>query len=292
MLVALNSSNNRRPAFEAEKSEKPFICPFCKREVVLKKGKVREHHYAHSPKSKCEYRKGESQLHYKVKREIYQDLKNRSNCKKCELERVLKGVRPDISLTINNYYVAIEVQKSNISIEEINERFKRYSILGIYLLWVLPDNGPKIFFHEEENVCRIKKWEKHLQTIQNGRIYFWQNGATVKPFHLGSFYTYREEREWPGEYGELNYAAGDWVEKKMLKKPIEYPSSPIHIALDFTPKIRARKRKEKRKIPNDLKLWVDHKNEWWGKYYEDLHSIIFDISLTADDLKTPVPPSK
>jgi competence protein CoiA len=273
MLVALNANNIRQPAFEAEKSEKPFSCPFCMENVILKKGKVREHHFAHEPNSNCEYGKGESQLHYRVKREIYLALKDHPNCQKCEIERVLKGVRPDISLVINSYYVAIEVQKSQISIEEINNRLTCYSNLGIYLLWVFPDGGPKPFFHEgeEEEICRIKNWEQHIQNLQNDRVYFWQSGAFVTPYHLGSFYTYKEESEWYGEYGELQTAGGDWEEKKSYKKPIEYPSSKLHIAEDFIPRIRRSSKKEKNKIPDNSKIWIDQKEEWWREYYERIH---------------------
>lgn len=294
MLVALNSDNITRPSFEAQKDEKPFTCPVCKRNVVLKKGKIREHHYAHEPESKCEYGKGESQLHYRVKREIYLALKNHPNCQKCELERGLKGVRPDISLIINKFHVAIEVQKTNISTEEINRRLRCYSQLGIFLLWVSPENGPKLFFHEgeEEEICRIKNWERHIQQIQKGRIYFWQSGAFVKPCHLGSFYTYKEETEWPGEYGEMNYGGGNWEEKKLYKKPIKFPENDLHIATDFIPKIRKCTKKEARKLPDASKIWIDNKEEWWRKYYKNLHNRVFDLEITAEDLRTPVIPTK
>lgn len=290
MLVAINSNNIRRPAFEAEKWEGPFTCQTCKRIVVLKKGKVREHHYAHEPESKCEYGKGESQLHYRVKREIYLALKNHPNCQKCELERILNGVRPDISLVINNYYVAIEVQKSNISVEETNLRLSKYSKLGIFLLWVSPDNGPKLFLHEgeKEDICRIRSWEYYIHHIQNERLYFWQSGAIIKPYHLGQFYTYIEETEWYGEYGELNYGGGNWEEKKSYKKPIEYPGNNLHIATDFIPKIRLYTKNETMKFPGKSKVWIDNKEEWWKDYYKQLHSRIFNIHPNAEYMQPPV----
>jgi len=281
MLVALNANNNRRLAFEADKNEKPFTCPFCMQNVVLKKGKVREHHYAHEPNSNCKYAEGESQLHYRVKKEIYLALKDHPNCQKCELERVLKGVRPDISLVINGCYVAIEVQKSKISIDEINRRFNNYSRLGIFLLWVFPDNRPKLFFHEgeKEEICRINNWEHHIQDIQNKRIYYWQSGAFVRPYHLGSFYTYKEETEWYGEYGDLNTGGGDWEEKKSYKTPVQCPINNLHIANDFIPMIRKCTRREKNKFPDNLKIWIDNKENWWKEYYEKLHKRIMNFHL-------------
>jgi competence protein CoiA len=283
MLVALNANNNRRPAFEADKNENPFTCPFCMQNVVLKKGKVREHHYAHEPNSDCKYGEGESQLHYRVKKEIYLSLKDHPNCQKCEVERVLKGVRPDISLVINSYYVAIEVQKNKISIDEINKRFDSYSKLGIFLLWVLPDKGPKLFFHEgeKEEICRINNWENHIQDVQNNRIYYWQSGAFVKPYHLGSFYIYKEEKEWYGEYGELRTSGGVWEEKKSYKMPIQYPIHNLHIANDFMPEIRKCTRREKNKFPDNSKIWIDKKEDWWKEYYDKLHKRIMNFHLMA-----------
>lgn len=280
VLVALNSDNKRCLAFETEKNEKPFICPACSCSVILKKGKVREHHYAHEPDSNCEYGKGESQIHYKVKREIYSALKNHPNCSKCDVERVLKGVRPDVSLVINDCYVAIEIQKSDISIEEINRRFAAYSDLGIYLLWVLPIEEPKTFYNANgcDDVCRVRNWQRHLHNIHYERLYYWQSGATVKAYHMGTFYTYKDSTDWGGGY---------WEEKLTLKHPIPYDDDLLHLAEDFTPMERECCKREKGEFPNYSKILVDNKSAWWARYYEQLHHIVCGTDVSAKDYKSP-----
>ncbi len=294
MLVALNSDKERCLAFETEKAESPFTCPFCSRNVILKKGKVREHHYAHEPDSYCEYGKGESQIHYKVKREIHQALKDHPNCSKCDIERVLKGVRPDVSLVINGYYVALEIQKSDISVEQINRRLQVYSDLGIYLLWILPNEEPKTFYHEKESedICRVKNWHRHLHNIHNDRLYYWQSGAMVKGFHMGDFYTYKEATEWYNENGDVQYGGDTWEEKLTFKKPIPYEDKLFHLAEDFKPIEREWSKREIGEFPNYSKILVDNQESWWKKYYEQLHRIMYETDKSWEDYKTPVLPKR
>jgi competence protein CoiA len=275
MLVAYNSEKTKKAAFEAEKQEKPFFCPACSEEVILKKGKVREHHYAHFSDTKCAYGKGESQLHYKVKREIYLSLKDRANCSKCELERVLKGVRPDVSLVINNNYVAIEVQNTSISIEEINRRFEKYSELGIHLIWVFPQEKPKCFSHGEfeDEVCKVKIWEQHIHDIQQERVYYWTHGGYVVPYHYAPYFSYKEQSNWYNSNGDEQSAGGYWEEKKTIKTPLRCPSGEIHIADNFEPDITVFSGKYKTCYPPKSKVFICKNKYWWGKYYDDIKKL-------------------
>lgn len=277
MLVAENVDGVRRPAFEAEKDECPFTCPICKKNVVLKKGSIREHHYAHEPDANCEYGKGESQLHYKVKRALYLALKEHPNCQKCELERVLKGVRPDVSLVINKAYVAIEVQKSNISIEDVERRIRAYSALGIHSIWILPVSSPKTIMHAEDDVYRSKNWERHLHQLHRNRLYYWHSDALVMPYHYGAFYTYKAPKEWYDEYGNVQYGGDTWEEKKALKKPIRFPGKPLHLAEDFVPVVLA----------SNAKIFLDRNQAWWSSYYDTWDAIMHDRLFDAEALKAP-----
>jgi len=47
--AAISRNGVKSVAWKTEKSEGPFRCPGCAGEVILKKGKVKEHHYAHKP---------------------------------------------------------------------------------------------------------------------------------------------------------------------------------------------------------------------------------------------------
>jgi competence protein CoiA len=265
MLVANRFDNSRCIAFETEKSEAPFHCPSCEDEVILKKGKLREHHFAHKPPFDCQYGIGESQIHYKIKRELYSALSVHPNCKKCELERILKGVRPDVSLYIGKYPVAIEIQKTRININYIIRRTIRYADLGIYLLWILTDNMPHTFWHEgeKENVYRIKKWESYLHTMYFNRLYYWQKGAHVIPYHFKPFSTWVAESEFYDEYGDYREEGGFYRETKTLKSPIVFPGPIPHLAEDFDAKLRHESKFEDNTIPH-CKLWIDKNQKWWN----------------------------
>jgi len=264
MLVAHRIDKSRCIAFETGKNEGPFHCPFCETEVILKKGNHREHHFAHKPPCDCQYGIGESQIHYKIKREIFITLRTHQNCKKCDLERNLNFVRPDVSLYVGNVPVAIEIQKSKINIDYIIQRTIRYSNLGIYLLWILTDNNPVTFWHDGEgqNIYRIKKWEQFLHDMYYERLYYWQKDAFVMPYHLHPFSTWVESAEIYDESGEFREVGGYYKETKTLKTPIAYPGTMLHLAEDFTIKLRKESRFKDYIMPRS-KLWVDNNPRWW-----------------------------
>lgn len=277
MLVANNQNNERCIAWETEKKSQTFTCPECSGIVILKKGKIKEHHFAHKPPFNCTYGVGESQLHLKVKREIYTELKNHPECSKCELERRLDGVYPDISLYIGNTPVVIEVQKSVIDIDLIMSRTRQYYKLGCYILWVLPTNQPKPFNHlirklnedgslseKEMIVARPKQWEKYLHTLYYGRLYYWQEGAVLTPYHFEKVEQYVKESgyEWYNENGEEE--SEYWKGYPKTLKAIKYFSKgkKINIADDFNKISRKNWKANSMQFPS-CKLWFDKQNKWW-----------------------------
>lgn len=257
MLVAHNTNNERCIAWETQKGEAPFHCPVCKGEVTLKKGPKREHHYAHKPPVLCAYGATESQLHLHAKREIYNALIIHPDCNKCEIERsTLDGVRPDISLRIRNIPVAIEVQSSSIDVYDIIRRTKRYSDLGIYLMWMIPDGEPTTFWREKElkSVHRIKEWEKFIHKMYFDQLYFWQGGLLVRPYKFEPLEIYVEETEWCGEYGEVEYGGGYTKTAKSLTVP--NAGKLFNIVDDFKPIRRNSMKFDYYSIP-EIKLWAD-----------------------------------
>lgn len=252
MLVASDKTHERKSAWLVDRSDGPFYCPECSEEVVLKKGKIKIPHFAHRACVDCVYSVNESQKHLMVKRAIYESLKTRLGCTKCELERSLNGVRPDISLYINNIPVAIEVQNSSISINEIYRRTKQYALLGVYLLWVLPTRSPKTFLHNTAgvNVYRIKEWEKYLHAMYFGQLYYWVENAVVCPFRFNKF------ELWVNEYYnqyEDAVMGGYYRKAKSLKIPFSY--NEIDIVNNFAPIIRQEWKSKNWIIPN-AKLWI------------------------------------
>lgn len=194
MFVALTSDGQSVIAWETEKNKSVFTCPHCKDQVILKKGKVYVHHFAHKPGSECA-NAGESILHMKIKRSVFQSLRNFGDCTKCAMERALKSVRPDVSLRIRGKPVAVEIQVSSIEDSEINRRLLRYTDMGIFCLWIMHRDDIIIPPKSERNPYEqydyggyydrtTKKWERNLHTLYGRRVYYWKHGAMVVPAHF------------------------------------------------------------------------------------------------------------
>lgn len=264
MQVAHDLTDSRRIAWETEKSQGPFYCPECKGELILKKGNVREHHFAHRPPIACQYGSGESEIHYRAKRELFTSLSAHPLCKKCELERRLGGVRPDISLYIKNHPVAIEIQRSSVLVEDIIKKAEAYDRLGIYLLYLFPESGPEIIWreNEQEYVCRPNQWEKFLHSMFFGRAYYWVEGLQVRPYHFSEFKIYVPSKWWYDEDGDEHSGGGYEKPSKVMKIPIDHPEVTLNIVDDFCAKKREEYDMANFTIPG-CKLWMDGYDIWW-----------------------------
>ena len=253
--------------------------------MTIKKGKIREHHFAHKPPFNCIFASGESQKHYKVKREIYQSLINKPQCTKVALERILKGVRPDISLYVGSYPVAIEVQKSTIDLDEIIRRTITYSKLGIYIIWLLPDNKPanlKYVEEEKKYVCRPHEWHKFLHAMYFGKLYYWKYDSFICPVHLDKYEYYVEPGNWVEDFyddigdrlegtywhDENYYEAeyGGYMKTHKNQKCVCWPNDDadtcLDIVTDFRPTIRKPFQSKNWTVP-PAKLWIDNLRKWW-----------------------------
>lgn len=180
MLVAINQNGDNCISYKTEKGE-IFFCPECKKEVILKKGNVKIHHFSHKKKEDCDYFENESKEHLETKMDIYEYLLKQPNVTKCEMERRLKGVRPDVSFCLDGKtYIAVEIQKSSIPCDIIKQRMKRYTKLGIHLIWIFP--------HIESIDDRtFNKWTKYIANIQHRFFYYSGNGILKYYDFIGWF---------------------------------------------------------------------------------------------------------
>jgi competence protein CoiA len=253
MLIARDENKEGIKAWEAQRGNK-FLCPECQNEVILKQGKIKQAHFAHKPDTDCPYRTNETELHLRIKREIYEALKDYPNCHRCELERRLNGVRPDISLYIGTHPVAIEIQRSDITIDMIIQRTTRYTQLGIYLIWILPE-----LRFNKEGICQAKNWHRFLHRLQVFRLYIWKEGAIIKPIHLEPARVWREQYEdW-----ESGYIYGGYFKELKTRFYGTYPDvSEVHIAKNFMQIERSPFSLENQYLPVS-KLWSDTLGRWW-----------------------------
>lgn len=183
MLTALRESDGQKlGAWEADKRDRPFVCFCCQRVVTLKQGGILAPHFAHRPPVVCEYGTGESEAHRRCKLAIYETLSADPRVTKCELERNLGTIRPDVSAYIGGVPVAIEVQLSALSLTKISYRTSEYARKGIYVLWL-----PVYHARLEQDLYLPRPWELWLHAAYAGRIYYWLAGATVRPAHFRDY---------------------------------------------------------------------------------------------------------
>src|SRR5579859_6209516 len=110
-------------ATEVSPEDGPFYCPACQETLIFKQGRKVIAHFAHYPETTCTYtNEGESDEHRLAKLEIYQALLQASGVTDVRLERYLQDVRPDVSFVKNGQLVAVEIQVSQLSREDVARR--------------------------------------------------------------------------------------------------------------------------------------------------------------------------
>ena len=199
MLRAFDKNNSDCLSWQAEKVNKPFSCPICRKEVVLKKGNIVKHHFAHKAKNACPYGNNETEIHYMIKINLYEYFKDKPNCRGCEIEKNFYTVRPDVFVYINDKPIAIEIQKSKIDVLMIMHRMNEYYKLNIAVLWILPEEEPFTFVEETQIDRQYKKawnidtryifhrantWETFIHILFDGKLYYWQKNNTLMAFHF------------------------------------------------------------------------------------------------------------
>jgi len=220
MLVAERDSDKRQViAADESKVNGPWCCPAvdCRQRVALKKGQIKVHHFAHYPPVSCEYGLGETELHRRCKTEIYQSLLADSRVKKCALERNLGSVRPDISAYINNIPVAIEVQASSLTLDQIHHRTREYARKRIAVLWCVPWREP---LNDENGRYSPRIYERWLHALYFGQVFYHVGSAQMAIVHFGPHKLWVEESSWY-EDGEERDGGGyerrskRWVEREI-----------------------------------------------------------------------------
>jgi competence protein CoiA len=230
-------------AWEADKEERPFLCPCCEEVVTLRRGGIIAPHFAHKPPVTCEYGTGESEEHRRCKIAIYEALVAHPCVRKCEMERDLGAVRPDVSAYINNVPVAIEVQASSLTLEKIQHRTEEYARRGIYVLW-LPVYKESL----KEELYSPRPWERWLHEAYFGRVYYWVEHLRVQPVHFRDYVTHVRGR------------TKDYEKLSTKKVPID--GRAVNLAEDFMPVERAACARDFIRIP-PARLFIDKQPRWY-----------------------------
>lgn len=169
MTMTANTENGRVIALELNRFDHHkkawYFCPYCRSELVLKAGDVKIHHFAHKVKSDC-IMNGESQKHLEGKAFIYN-----LNDTLAEFEKRVGNRIGDVVLG----NTVIEIQNSNISVDEIKDRFKDWNESGYSMMWILTDNQIDV----NNPITKIKGWHQELFNIY-GCLYVYSNGGLYK----------------------------------------------------------------------------------------------------------------
>jgi competence protein CoiA len=244
MLTAIRESDGQKVgAWEATKAERPFVCFCCLRAVTLKQGSVLAPHFAHRPPVTCEYGAGESEAHRRCKIAIYETLSADPRVTKCELERNLGTVRPDVSAYINRVPVAIEVQLSTLTLARIAYRTTEYRRKGIHVLWL-----PLYTRALDAELYAPRPWELWLHALGGGRVYYWLEGATVLPVHFRDYLIHVSGR------------TRDYQKLSRRKVPLTGP--PLNLIEHFQPLERGATKSDYLNTPN-AKIMVDTSPRWY-----------------------------
>src|ERR1051325_9841204 len=252
MLSAKRQSDGQTvTAYFEKKSNGPFVCLDCEKELLLKCGRNRANYFAHANRFACRFATGESDIHRRCKMEIFEALRHTPGVRDVAMERPLGTVRPDVSAHINGVPVAVEVQISSLSIETIMSRTIEYSRKGIYVLWLLqwtpkldaPRYAPTI-------------WEKWIHTAYFGGVYYWIEGLTVVRYRFEPSFKTVPRKSWRSGRGKKITVGGYSRRSKRHSSAVREET--LNLVTDFIPKQRYWWEGGGVKVP-DAKLFI-HRN--------------------------------
>lgn len=222
MLVA-TGIDGRIPASLAERGAS-YFCPNpdCRQPLTLKSGRKVVAHFAHRPGALCRYSAGETEAHLNAKEAFVVALRTRGLV--AEYEKVVNALpgdrRADVLVEApDGERIAIELQHSNISLLEIEERSASYARAKIVQAW-LPFIRAKTINTAQTlagGVLSIDRYRPKLFELWISGLYkdqcFWYYCPDNKSLYVAQFekcQSYVPEREWFDAEGNVQWSGGYW----------------------------------------------------------------------------------
>jgi Competence protein CoiA-like family len=211
-----------------------YKCPGCLSGLVLKKGLIKIHHFAHRPGELCEFARGETQAHLEAKLALHAAFAPLGH--RAEVEWPVEGLagdrRADVFVWhLNGPKLAFELQHTAIGLAEIEERTAGYMAAGIAVVW-LPFLRPKFRAKTSRGPggeggdwivapYRPLPFERWIHTFGFGEIWYWSDRARkIMRGHLEAV---------AGKVGEEGDSATPSRRKWRLR--LWGPIDPAHLAI-------------------------------------------------------------
>ena len=256
MLCGIRNSDNQKVfASKSVKTDGPFSCLGCRQELNIRKGRIKVHHFAHKPPYSCTRGQGETEAHRKCKETIYNSLLNLPYVTDLDVEKDFGTVISDVYGVISGAKVAIEIQRSNLSVNDITSRTSAYEKLGIHVLWLALFNDKL-----ESDKYSPKAWEKWCHAVYFGRVYYWLADLTIIPVHYDKHQTYVEPKSYFDQFGQENYSGDYYKTLKRYRTP--NTGTPLNLGFDFQATSKSSWSRGTVHIPK-CKIYVDKLKKWW-----------------------------
>lgn len=159
MYIALDE-NNERVDINNVVSGKTYYCPVCREQLLIRKGQIRKHHFAHLKENECT----DSWKHDMTEWHL-----NWQECFPIENREIVMRSEDEIHRTdIFTGETVIEFQHSPMSPEEFKERNEFYNDLGYKVIWVfdLTDEYSKGRIRCDE-ICGFIYFEWNIMGVPN-----------------------------------------------------------------------------------------------------------------------------
>ncbi|WP_274379959.1 competence protein CoiA [Paenisporosarcina cavernae] len=209
-LLSISPEMSKASLIELRKTT-IFHCPACLQPVKLKVGNVKIAHFSHTPSATCTsfFSENESPHHLQGKWQFYSFFQSLGYS--VTLEHYLPSIqqRPDLLVTRNGRSIAIEVQRSTIPIEHVNERTNGYASIGIETCWILAQSV-KVLSNYDHQVVRIS-----LSDFQQSFIH--DNTCIVYDVELKTFHY----------YSSLHYLGGNQFLARHSTLPLRLQTFPF-----------------------------------------------------------------
>lgn len=251
MLSALSAhTKDKVIALYCNRREGPFICPGCRDEVILHKGRVRIHHFQHRPHARCARAHPPGQaLLMRCKLALYQSLKASQRVSEVDIEKDFGDCVADVYARIGRVPVAIHLQNEDVDVASVDAIMRAHLKRGVAVLWVgVPDKALST-----RRAYAPRDWERWCHAAYFGRVYHWAGAGELKSFHFADYYP-------PPQQGAPAGGTRHRSPSMHYKTPLSGPV--VGISDDFRALYRKPLNAKTITIPK-CRIYIDKRQPWW-----------------------------